>query len=162
MTRLADVKSVLKLLESMAQTELCIGEFYHACSQADPANSEFWLELKLQEMNHAENIRKMIEIVSRKPGHFEQGRPFNISAVETFRKGVASNREKVQSGEIQKEKLLFLAGDIERSLLEQRFHEVLRTADIEYQTLVRELVEETKDHRKQVETKIAEAREKSG
>lgn len=124
----------------------------------DQKNANFWSMLEKQEMDHADNIAKMIGVVSRKPEHFQRGRSFSPIAVEMFKKGIDGNREKIQSGAVPRDKFLFLARDNEQSLLEQRYQEVLRTNDIEYMTLVQHVLSETMEHKKHIEAKIAETR----
>lgn len=142
-----DLKWILEVLAAMAETEQIIAKFYEACSELSQETSEFWNGISKAEIQHSENIKKMIEIISTKPERFEKGRPFNIFAIKTFNDGVKIYINRLQNGEIQKNKCFFIARDIEQSLLENRYGEIVKTDDIEFKTLIREIVSETEEHK---------------
>ncbi len=51
--------------------------------------------------------------------------------------------------------VLFIARDIERSLIEARYDEIVKTNDIEYQNLVKRIVSQTVVHKGMIDKKIA-------
>ena len=96
----------------------------------------------------------MYRIVSDKPEHFEKGRPFNIFAVQTMITGIRNNIEKLKKGEIREDKAIMIARDIEQSFIEFRYSEIVKTADIEYNTLVQKIVKETAQHKTKIDQKM--------
>ena len=141
-----DLKWILEVLTAMAETEQIIGEFYKECGELSKEASEFWKGISNAEIRHSANIKTMIEIISTKPERFEKGRPFNIFAVKTFNDGVQNYINRLKNGEIEKDKAFFIARDIEQSLLENRYGEIVKTDDIEFKTLIGEIVSETEEH----------------
>jgi len=62
-------------MDSMAQYELLLAEFYEQCAEIWQNKKDFWLAIAHQEVQHAENIRLMQEIVIKEASHFDLGRP---------------------------------------------------------------------------------------
>jgi len=149
-----DLKGILDTLVHMKETEQVVAEFYALCADTWPADLQFWTELCKEELEHERNIVAMYKIVSDKPEHFEKGRPFNIFAVQTMITGLQNDIEKLKKKEIREDKAIMIARDIEQSFIEFRYSEIVKTADIEYNTLVREIVKETAQHKTKIDAKI--------
>ncbi len=64
--------------------------------------------------------------------------------------------EKVRQGNISEKRILAIALDIERSLLERKYSELVKTDDIEYQTISKSIDTETQIHRDRIEKKLKE------
>ncbi len=150
-----DLKGILDVLNHMEQSEKTIAEFYHACAKAFSQHQEFWLDIEAQEQKHVLYIGKMKAIIEKKPEHFEKGRPFNIMAVLTIIKGIQDNTIKVRSGQMQLVNVLSIARDNEQAIMESRYNEVVKTEDIEYLTLVKEIVEDTARHKQEIDKMFA-------
>jgi hypothetical protein len=150
-----DLKVILDILDHMEQNETTVAEFYHACGELWPQYREFWLGIEAQEHKHALNIQKMKAIIGQKPEHFEKGRPFNIMAVQTIIKGVQNNIAKLRSGQLQMINALAIARDSEQAMIESRYNEIVTTQDVEYLTLVQEIVQDTTEHRLQIDRMFA-------
>lgn len=149
-----DLRNILDTLVHMKETERIVAEFYALCSDTWPADLQFWTELRKEELEHENNIAMMYQIISDKPEHFEKGRPFNIFAVQTMITGVRNNIEKLKKGEIREDKAIMIARDIEQSFIEFRYSEIVKTADIEYNTLVQKIVKETAQHKTKLDQKM--------
>jgi len=153
-----DLESILDVLKDMAECELTLAEFYRTCAQIWEEDKEFWLNLERQENIHAQNIDRMAEIISKKHERFESYRPFNPGAIKTMISGIENNIRRLKSGEISKNNVLFIARDIEQSLIEAKYDEIVKTNDIEYQNLVKEIVSQTVVHKGMIEKKIAKVK----
>jgi len=149
-----DLRNILDTLVHMKETERIVAEFYRLCSDTWPADLQFWTELCKEELEHENNIAMMYQIISDKPEHFEKGRPFNIFAVQTMITGVRNNIEKLKKGEIREDKAIMIARDIEQSFIEFRYSEIVKTADIEYNTLVQKIVKGTTQHKTKLDQKM--------
>ena len=134
-----DLKGILDTLVQMKETEQVVSEFYALCADTWPVDLQFWTELSKEELEHENNIATMYQIVSDKPEHFEKGRPFNIFAVQTMITGIRNNIEKLKKGEIREDNAILIARDIEQSFIEFRYSEIVKTTDIEYNTLVQKI-----------------------
>jgi hypothetical protein len=149
-----DVKSILDTLVHMKETERVVAEFYALCADTWPADLQFWTELFKEELEHENNLATMHQIVSDRPKHFEKGRPFNIFVVQTMITGVRNNIEKLKKGEIREDKAIMIARDIEQSFIEFRYSEIVKTSDLEYNTLVQKILRETAQHKTKIDIKI--------
>jgi hypothetical protein len=92
----------------------------------------------------------MADIIAARPAEFTPRRPFNTTAVQTFMSYVRAAAERVRSGELSRADsahLLTLARDMEQSVLESKYGEIVQTTDVEYQGLMRQIVAETVAHK---------------
>ncbi|MHB9098249.1 MAG: hypothetical protein ACYC5X_10570 [Syntrophales bacterium] len=158
MISVADIEKVTGALEAMARFELSLSEFYRSCAEASEEDEIFWMNLAQAEINHAKNMERIKEILTNKRERFEAGRPFNLIAIKTALSGIEDSTTLVAQGKVTRDKLLFMARDIEQSILESRYAEIVKTGDIEYQTLMREIVTQTYEHRQLIQKAIDDGR----
>jgi rubrerythrin len=157
----ADIEKLNKTMDSMAQYELLLSEFYKQCAETWTKDKEFWLEIAHQEVHHADNIRMMQEIITKKPWRFEAGRPLNPAAITTVITYLQDVSKRLIAGEFCYEKLLIIAMDIEKSILEAHYSEIVKTQDVEYQTLMKRILEETHDHHQLIQQKLEAVKSKA-
>lgn len=150
----AALQNLTDVMKVMAETERLIAELYRACAEIWVEDRVFWLETVAAEEKHADNIETMAGLIADRPERFELGRPFNPMAIQTIKTGLESNLERLKKGEITREKMLHLARDIEASVIEKSYGEIVGTKDLEYKTLVKEIITETVSHRKIFEERI--------
>ncbi|MEN6616078.1 MAG: hypothetical protein ABFD12_05945 [Syntrophorhabdus sp.] len=150
-----DLKGIIDVLVFMEESEKKIADFYHACGEMFPGHQAFWFGIESQEHKHVIFIQKMKQIIEKKPENFEKGRPFNIMAAKTIIAGINSNTTKVKTGQLKMINALSLARDNEQSFIESKYNEIVKTDDIQYMTLVNEIVTETNKHRQEIDTMIA-------
>jgi rubrerythrin len=151
-----DIKSIMELLSILAKTESAIADFYDACGQMWPEEREFWESLVRDERGHADVMQRMANIIYQKQDVFRVGRKINSIAVKTFNRSIEENRERCLNGNLPRERMLFIARDIERSLIEEKFHEIVTTDDLEYRSLSKTIVDETAIHKNLIDKKIKE------
>jgi hypothetical protein len=51
--------------------------------------------------------------------------------------------------------MLFIARDLEQSILESSYSDVIKTSDTEFQTLIKEVLSDTVGHRERLDKKIS-------
>jgi hypothetical protein len=151
-----DPKAILKTMDMLAQLELAISEFYQTCADSWKTQEEFWSSLALAEVKHSHYIREIADLFSKSPGNFYRGRPFHPAAVSTVKSGIKNNIQKLKNGEIKENHLLFIALDIEESILESKYFDFLKSDDPRLQHLVMEIMNQTRHHKKMLENKIDE------
>jgi hypothetical protein len=161
MMTVADTERITKALESMIQYELILSDFYKQCADIWTKDQAFWQNLAHAELHHAENIQKMREIIVKKRETFEAGRPFNPIAINTAMTGLKDYTNKLTSGAFSCKKMLIIARDIEQSILESRYTEIVKTVDLEYQALMKAILSQTFEHKKIIEEKIQEIKTKA-
>jgi len=154
MLNITDIDKITNVLEIMKLYELALSDFYKQCADIWEEDRAFWDSLAHAEVRHAENIQKMREIIISKQRSFEVGRPFNLVVLRTALAGANENRKRMKEGAFSREQLLFLARDIEQSILESHYAEIVKTADIEYETLMKNILSQTYDHKMIIQKKI--------
>lgn len=151
-----ELPGILNVLGKMAMFETKMAELYSICAVTWEEDCQFWLDIWKDEISHALYINNIIEIVARKPQVFEKGRPSNVSDVQAIVTGIINTIERLQNGEITKEKLLSIANGLENGFLEDKYSEIVKTDDLEYNTLMRKIIEDTAKHKEKIILKIKE------
>jgi hypothetical protein len=146
----------LEALGLMAEAEGAVGEFYRACADLSPMDRSFWLRMAGEEDAHRKSIQTIADMISRSPEKFSPGRPFTPPAARTFLSFVRRYTAGLRKEEIPREKLFFIARDLERSLLEFSFFEIVTSADPGFQNIVKEISAQTAEHKIRLEKRIAE------
>lgn len=157
----ADIEKITKVLASMMHYELALSDFYNQCADIWQEDQAFWQTLAYAEVRHAENIQKMREIVTKKQERFEAGRPFSPIALDTAMAWLQDNTRRLTSRTFSHEEMLIIARDIENSILESHYAEIVKTADSEYQTLMKDILAQTYEHRKSIQEKIDKVKTKA-
>lgn len=154
----ADVKTISRTLDVMAELELAISEFYKTAGDRWPEDRAFWSSLAEAEVIHAGYLEKIKDILNRKPQEFEMGRSIAISAVAEVLSGVRNLIQRLKNGEFNRKAILLLSRDLEQSVLESKYTELLKTEDMEYQKLISEIALQTEEHQKLLIKKIVETK----
>ncbi len=160
MIRGNDLRDIVGLLDVLSELELKVSQFYNACAESYSEEEEFWESLVSCEKLHSCYISRISGFIKEKPEQFEVGRRFNSVAAKTVIKGVDSDIEKVKNNLIDIKKALNIARDIEMSLLEQKFFEIVKSENNEFLNLLDKIVSDTREHKVKIEKKINEYKEK--
>ncbi len=150
------LQNVLETLHTMREVELAIGRFYRGCAGCWKEDEAFWLNLEGAEIRHADWIEQMAQMIRQEPGRFQTHRPFSITAIRTMISGVEQNIAHLEKGQLDRCKAFILARDIEASIIEKAYHEIVKTDLPLYLTLVRRVVSETVSHKAAIEEKLRE------
>ncbi len=157
----ADLDNILDAVRLMGTLEGAMAEFYRVCGLARPKANELWLELEQQERRHVERLARMASLISERPDRFERLRNFNPVAIRTFIAYVESTTARLRRNELPAAdltRLLSTAYDMEQSILESKYGEIVRSTDGEYQALVQEIVADTNVHKTRLGNLLAERR----
>jgi rubrerythrin len=149
-----ELESILSILTVMKEYELTAAKLYHACKEIWIVDEAFWAEMEREEMKHSGNIDRMIERISKNPERFELGQPFKLPAVRTSIDGVKWNMERLKKKEITKERMLFVCRDLEQTMIESRYAEIVKTSDDTFQSLVNEIVSDTLSHHDRLDKRM--------
>lgn len=152
---------VIRTVDALVQVEKTVGEFYGSCSEVFAQDSDFWLGLARDEFLHADVLAKLHERIIREPHRFRRGELFPITTLRAFVSQVHSEHEKLIAGTLTMYDALVAAYQIERTIIEQKYLEAIRTEKPEYLEALDILAEETAAHRDRIKMKLDEYR-KSG
>ncbi|MGM0441366.1 MAG: hypothetical protein ACQEQC_02990 [Elusimicrobiota bacterium] len=153
-----NLEKVLGLLENLRELELKVAQFYNTAAEKWDDESNYWNTLAAEEEKHAASLRRMGEIIQKNPNKFDAGRVFNPVAVKTVIRGIDENIERLKKDKIDLKKMIFIALDIENSLLENKYREIVNSNNLEFTNLVKEITEDTQRHRNKLNIKKDEIR----
>jgi hypothetical protein len=151
-----ELEKLLNVLKVMKEHELAAAELYRACSQIWLVDKEFWIEMEQEEIKHAQNINRMMKVLLERPECFELGHLSKLAAVQTSIAGIKWNIDRLKSKEISKSRMLFIARDIEQTMIESKYGEIAKTNDSEFQSLVKEILSDTAAHQDRLSKRIKE------
>ena len=149
-----ETTNLVQILEVMADLELAAAELYKTCGQVWLVHKGFWDDMELAEIKHAANINRMSRIVSEEPQRFELAHPLKPAAIQTSISGIKWNMQRIRDKALTEKSVLFIARDLEHSMLEARYPEILKTDDSEYKSLINEVFSDTLAHRERLEKRI--------
>ncbi len=136
----------VELLNKMADMETAVAEYYQAC-YVHSDDKEFWNRISGDEIEHASKLREMAGIVIERKGvGFSAGRPFTVEGIVQFIDFIRERTRKVNEETCSAKSLFLAANEIEKRLLEAKYHEVLKTIDERYTMLIDRIVRDTERH----------------
>ena len=152
------IQDVLLVMNEMVSLELALAELYQACSEQFPEDKNFWLAIRHQEELHAKLIKELAELIASHPQQFNFGRPFNSTAINTTLSSVKNYTESVRNGLLERKRALFMARDIENSVLEAKYSEIVSTDNAEFRKIIERITNDTKAHKNVFAAKVAKSR----
>ncbi len=150
-------QDVLPALHDMVALELALAELYGACAAKFPEDRELWTAIQRQEEGHAQFLRRLAELMTARPEEFRPGRPFNSAAIRTVLKSVTGYADQVKRGLLPRQRALFVARDIEKSVLEANYAQIVSTENAEYLRAMDTIARETQGHRDLLAAAVAKA-----
>lgn len=145
-------------MDDMVLLELALAELYQACSEQFPQDKNFWLAIRHQEELHAKLIKQLAGLVESHPEEFNFGRPFNSVAIKTTLSSVKNYTESVRKGMLERKRALYMARDIENSVLEANYGEIVSTDNIEFKKIIDRIKHDTLTHKNLFAAKVAKTR----
>jgi hypothetical protein len=147
---------IMDILNTLTETELSVSEFYGTCARIAGDDQDFWTRLEEEERKHHAMVCRMMEMVTEKPDRFKMGQSFREGALRTFMGWLREQTRRAAAGAIPAKDLLYVARDIEQSLIESKFHEAIQTDDAAFNGLLSSMHEDTFFHRERISRRIKE------
>jgi hypothetical protein len=142
-------------MADMVALEKALAALYLACSEKYPEDSKFWLAICHQEEAHARYITELAALIASHPGEFKFGRQFNVVAIRNITSRVDDFADQVRKGQVDRKHAFFMARDIEGSVLEARYHEIVSTDNLEFKKSIDRITRETASHKSLLAAKLA-------
>jgi hypothetical protein len=149
---------ILDVLVAMAQSEIAVAKLYRLCAEPEGDARQFWLTLEHEELRHAQQVDRLAEIIAQRPDRFTPKRAMHVTAIQTFTCYVDSIAQRILINEIphtDQRRLLTAARDVEQSIIESRYHELVTSDEPEFQTLMKAIVADTTDHKNRIVARLA-------
>jgi len=148
----AEITDNLKLL---AECEREMAEIYKLCAVKYPEEKDMWEELAESELRHERNIGRMEELMKASPDDYYPGESFNPASIRTFHFHVSDVRERLEKEEMPREKLLGIIDELENSVFEMSYVNIVTTKNKEFNHLADEIDRETESHRESIRKLMA-------
>ena len=150
----ATIQDVIENLRLLSKGEKQISEFYQLCGDVFAEEKEFWHSVAASERYHAGVALAMADLVEKEPRKYKPGHSFSAVSIRLFGLHLDSLVANMREGKIGKDELLPLAADIESSVVELNYGDIVETNVPEYRELARKLEEETGEHRQAFEDRM--------
>jgi hypothetical protein len=142
------VQDVLPVLQEMQKLELGLAALYQACGERFSEDQEFWFAIQKQEERHAQIIERLAGLIAAHPELFRAGRAFNATAIKTILASIAGYTAQVRDGTLSNQRAKFVARDIENSVLEASYAEIVTTDNLEFRQAMELMAKDTLAHKK--------------
>lgn len=148
------LEDVLEAAEIMVEAEKAVAKFYTACSEVFSSSERFWGGLAEEEIIHAEAIAKLAQLIRKKPYRFEPGDLLPLADLRGFVAKIYEKVGDVREGFLKEPGALLLAYQIENTVIESKYPEVVLTDDPNYAQILSNLVLRTRRHREMVRDRL--------
>lgn len=152
-TQLAE--RIQKVLIPMVGFKEKMSLFYDICSDSYPEHGPVWRQLGANVRSQADDLRSLINAIYIHPDLFSVNMTFTPESVDTVLHGVMNTIERVQNGSLTHDQALYLARDVENSMLVSRLPDVLNTSDAEWRKHFMQQKQELFRHRKYIADAVA-------
>jgi 1,2-phenylacetyl-CoA epoxidase catalytic subunit len=142
-----------EILDALREIELIAAELYQKFSRSFREDRVFWESLAQDEENHAAMVTELKNTLFKNGSPFEIGK-INIFVLSTYRQGLTSQIERLQKGQLARRSAFFIARDFEKTLVEHRFYDSIRSENREYQAIQSRIQRETEIHLQKLENYI--------
>jgi 1,2-phenylacetyl-CoA epoxidase catalytic subunit len=142
-----------QILDALREIELIMAELYRQFSHSFREDRVFWESLSQDEENHAAMVIELKNTLFKNGSPFEIGK-INVFVLRTYRQGLTSQIERLQKGQLARRSAFFFARDFEKTLVEHRFYDSIRSENGEYQAIQRRIQRETEIHLQKLENYI--------
>jgi hypothetical protein len=149
-------KTLYDTFRALHECELAVSELYAVCSRIWSADREFWEKTSNEEKKHADYLVGLSNLVAGSPESFSINMLPDIRAIEGFADSIRRNRILFEKDSISGGKMLMFIKDIETSVLELKYAEIVKTDDQRYIEIIEEILDETRKHSEEVTARIEE------
>jgi hypothetical protein len=141
------------LLDGLREIELIVAGLYRHFSHSFPSDRIFWETLAGDEENHAAWISDLKTTLLRNGWSFEVG-TISLAALNTSRLGIIRQIDRLRKGELGRRNAFFIARDFERTMIENRYYELIRSDNKDYRAVQDKIRKETEAHLQKLENYI--------
>jgi hypothetical protein len=142
-----------QVLDGLREVELIVAQLYRHFSRCFPSDRVFWETLAGEEESHAAMVDDLKTALLQNGWSFEVEK-INLSVLNTFRLGIIWQIDRLRKGELGRRKAFFIARDFEKTLIENRYYELIRSDNKDYQSTQDKIRKETEAHLQKLENYI--------
>jgi len=142
-----------QILDTLHQIELGVAALYKRFSRSFVQDRVLWEDLSQDEENHAVMVTELKNTLLKNGSPFELGK-ISLIALSTYLQGIESQSSRLERGELQRQNAFFIARDFEKTLIERRFYESIRSENPDYRAIQEKIRLETEFHLQKLENYI--------
>jgi len=142
-------EQTLSILTLIISVEDAIGDLYRVYAAVLPERRDFWMRLQNDERLHAQWVRDLMARVQRDELTIREGR-FSPESFEVLLHYIRQRIDEAKAAPPKPLEALTVAKDIESTIVERAFFEVLESDDRVLQQILRNLHLNTEAHAAQV------------
>jgi rubrerythrin len=148
-----------KIFELLLKHENELVAFYSLCLASYPEYNDEWKLLIDEEKRHAQIIEKLIEKVDNQTVYLQENR-FKERPVEISLEYIRDSGRRIEAGEINLLSVLSIAYSIEDSYIEKSYYEIFTGPSENLNRFLKQLHEETINHRELIKKMLERERKK--
>ena len=133
------------IFDELGAVELAAADMYRRFAASFPADRIFWQSLAEDEDSHAVLVAKLKAILLKNGAPFEIVGP-GSAVLAAFRQSVEQQSWRLQRGEISRRAALFIARDLERTVIERNFYGAVKSGKPEFRMVKEKIRRETEGH----------------
>jgi hypothetical protein len=141
------------IFDELRALELAAADMYRRFAASFPADRIFWQNLAEDEDGHAVLIEELKTVLLKNGAPFEIIWP-SLPALAAFRQGVEQQSLRLQHGVIGRRAALFIARDLERTLIERSVYGAVRSGKPEFRMVQEKIRRETSGHLERLQNYI--------
>jgi len=142
-----------RVLDGLREIELIVAELYRHFSHAFPSDRVFWQTMAGDEESHAAMVSDLKTTLLQNGWSFEVAK-ISLAALHNFRLGISGQIERLRRGEIGRRNALFIARDFEKTIMEYRLYDTIRSDNKDYQAIRDRIRKETEAHLQRLDNYI--------
>lgn len=147
-----DIEKVLSLFDAMEDCERAMFEYYLACTTltSSAGQKQFCLDMSEEEKDHITVIGRIRQIFLKSPASFKLLGHFEISDLVDFCVRVKKETGRIESGSVTLEQALQAASELEGSLIESIYFEVISSENDKYLELAQIITNANNRHKEKL------------
>ena len=149
-----DLERTLAVLGTLREFELALADMYAACALRWPHDPACWEQLVEAEKRHGDHVRRLAAMVASRSLEFYPGRPLTSAAIERQIDYVHHRTREFSENFMPEHQALLAIRDLENSILESHYFELVHSPDAEYAALVATILAETEDHVRVIDDRL--------
>ena len=144
------IENQIKIMEMLAINEEAVSQLYRAYAEKFPEHKDFWVSISLEEIDHARWIREIESRIKEGKAYFDDSR-IKLESVKVSIDYVNGQIAKAKTQPMMPRAALFIAADLENSIIESKWFNACESDSLEFKRLVFDLDQATTRHREELQ-----------
>ncbi|MCD4785877.1 MAG: 2Fe-2S iron-sulfur cluster binding domain-containing protein [Candidatus Eremiobacteraeota bacterium] len=148
----------IEILSLLSRAEMILARLYDACAKTWREDQGFWNKLRNEEVGHSKAIDRIKKIVSKNMQAVVFDFSFSRIDINLLIESLKGLTVKVLNRELAKGVMFTIGRDLESSIIEYKYLEMLKTEDPEILKIVERIESDTRRHEEMMEKAVERER----